>query len=812
MAKRWVMGLLAASLIVARPVRGAEASIKKWSNRVIPLPQQLRVRGSRCVSSRDVALVLPPSEDPLLRTAAGILKPLAAGGKGFEIHLVLTAERSQCPRNLRSSLERVPNKDQAYAIRPVLRGGKFKGLLLAANTPLGLLYAARTLAELVPPPVPPRNTEEFPAVSVLDWPDIAERGEWFGYRGNPSALPDFQWMAERKFNVIELQFPLGFSDDGTPTVTVDRKMIAKAARLGIRIVPIIWHMEDLAETGIFHYYPQLACTPEPGKPLPADYEPGLSFSQPQTIKILSDWMREFLSIPGINEISVWLAEQNLPYLCPGKEPYVREVKGIQEAFERASQGRPGAVLQILTTQGSYPVNDKVLAAASPSTRIIYYDGSRTYNSSRRPMIYPLLGNFARSGRWLGVYPELTGSWRTVFPFTGPQFIHARMKEFADKRLSGMIGYATPSNRYYRFNVTAAAEWSWNSSGRSPRDFAEAYAHSAGIPQPKHFAEWAELVGNVGWDLAGSEVAQRLILDSSERTLFQNFGTHQANVEDLRPMEFGHGLLSEFPDRKSFKADMATAKRALKLAEAEGEAPMADESRSDIGELKLLDGLIKLSETRGLPQEQRPSAAKAALAEIDAAARMLSASVYQWGMAVNPLPQNALPSRLLDTVDFASNLANTAWEVGRQLGIKDPYPAYRLRRVRDWNAEDIPPGTSTTLWANITPLLDGPGNYDVQFHFLDGTVGLDVHSVALVPGPARSAKAPLDEARWNFLVGRYNRRVDYWISVPKGGASSWKSGEPLFLRMKVSAPSPTIPKGVTNKRTSQGVILMRKSWR
>ena len=50
------------------------------------------------------------------------------------------------------------------------------------------------------------------------------------------------------------------------------------------------------------------------------------------------------------------------------------MKGIQEAFEKARQGRPGVTLQILTTQGSYAVNDKILAAASPETRIVYYDG------------------------------------------------------------------------------------------------------------------------------------------------------------------------------------------------------------------------------------------------------------------------------------------------------------------------------------------------------------------------------------------------------------------------------------------------------
>ena len=268
------------------------------------------------------------------------------------------------------------------------------------------------------------------------------------------------------------------------------------------------------------------------------------------------------------------------------------------------------------------MNDKILAAASPETKIIYYDGGRTYDSSHRPMIYPLLEDFARSGRWLGVYPQLTSSWRTVFPFTGPQFMRARMNEFVDKRLNAMIGYAAPSNRYYEFNVTAAAEWSWNSRGRSPRDFAEAYARWTGISHPERFGEWADLIGEVGWDLAGSRVVEGLILP--EEALFESAQKSRAyKLNDLQEMRFGQGLLSEFPDRKHFEARLASAARALKLAETEGDERMVDESRSVIGALHLLDGLIELSDTKGLPEAKKQAAAQGALTQIDAAARMLT---------------------------------------------------------------------------------------------------------------------------------------------------------------------------------------------
>jgi hypothetical protein len=786
---------------VAGIVRAEDASLRKWSSRVIPLPKQIQIRGSRFVAPSDVVLRLPRSDDPLVKTAAATLQPLAQGHQGFEIRMVLTTEGALCPPRIRMALARLPNPGQAYAIQAEEECGRFSGLILAANTPLGLLYAARTLAQLLSPPSRPGESVEFPRLTLLDWPDLAERGEWFG----GTHFPDFQWMADRKFNVIEIQPDLGFDGDGSPRANLDQKLVDKAAKLGIQVLPIIWHMEQLAGTGLFRYHPEVASTPDPSKPLPTDYEPGVCFSQPKTIEILSAWMRQFLATAGVKEIMVWVSEDAAPCfcrLCKGAEPYGNEVKGIQEAFERARRGRPGVTLQILTTQGSYAVNDKILAAAAPGTRIVYYDGSRTYDSSRRPMIYPLLEHYVRSGHWLGVYPQLTSSWRTVFPFTGPQFIRARMQEFVDKRLSGVFGYATPSNRYYDFNVSAAAEWAWNSRGRSPREFSEVYAQRAGVRNPQRFGEWAVAMGEVGWDLAGSRAIQRLIMTG--QALFndkQYRGAHQ--LQDLQPMQYGQGFIGEFPNRQYFQARVALAARALGLAEAEGDERMVDESRCVLGALYLLEGLVDLSSARDLSGDGKLAAATAALAKIDDAARVLTNSIYRWGTTVNPLPEDALPSRLRDTVDFASAVASAAWEMGRGLGIKDPHPAYRLRPLREWRTEDLATGAPVLLRADAAGLISGPGTYIVRFQFLDGNVGLDVHSVSVFANRNHDDERLLAAAPWSSHVSAY---VDYWLTLPETGANT----EGLrFLQMEVSLPP---ARKATDQVRSHGVVLIGKSWR
>jgi len=451
------------------------------------------------------------------------------------------------------------------------------------------------------------------------------------------------------------------------------------------------------------------------------------------------------------------------------------------------------------------VNDKILAAAAPGTRIVYYDGSRTYDSSRRPMIYPLLERYARSGHWLGVYPQLTSSWRTVFPFTGPQFMQARMQEFVDKRLNGVFGYATPSNRYYEFNVTAAAEWAWNSRGRSPREFSEVYAQRAGVDHPQRFGEWAVAMGEVGWDLAGSRAIQRLIMPG--QALFndkQYRGGHQ--LQDLQPMQFGQGFIGEFPNRQYFQARVALAAHALELAEAEGDERMVDESRCVLGALHLLEGLVDLSGARDLSGDRKQTAATAALAKIDDAARGLTNSVYRWGTTVNPLPEEALPSRLRDTVDFASAVASAAWEIGRDLGIKDPHPAYRLRQLREWETADLATAAPVLLRADAGGFILGPGAYNVRFQFVDGNVGLDVHSVSLFAIRNHDDERLLAAAPWTSHVNAY---VDYWLTLPVAGANAGSLGGPVFLQMEVSLPP---ARKATDQPRSHGVVLIGKSWR
>ncbi len=803
-----VVGLLAAAgagLALSVSAQQA-ASSRDWSKRVIPLPKKMDIARADTAAfpSDEIFLAMPRLNDPLLETAGRLLRRFARGRRGFQIRLTLTD--GSCPDKIRLAIRDLPNRDQAYAIEPLVERGRLTGLILAANTPLGLLYAARTLDQLVALPEPPDQKIKLPKVSIVDWPDLAERGEWGG-----NAAKDLAWLAERKLNVIEVHPKLGFNEDGSPSAELDRDMLAEGSRVGVKIVPIILHLEQLAGTGLFKHHPETAATPDPSKPLPTDYAPGVCFSSPKTVDLLAGWMGLLLDLPGVSEVDVWLSETESGCFCPdclGRNPFVMETRGITSAFEKARTGRPKAALRILLTQASYDSNGLILEAVRPDTKVIYYDGGRTYDSSHKPMITPLLADFARR-RWLGVYPQLTNSWRTVFPFSGPQFILARMQEFAAKGLASMIGYATPSNRYYDFNVTAAAEWSWSARGRSVREFAEAYAARRGFPQPAKFAEWLEKAGDVGWKLAGSRAVERLIFGAGGQSFVDGRIQPGRSSALLKNLKFGGDLFAEFPDEKDFGESLVRARAGHRLAQEAGDPRVTDESECVLGMMEFLASLEEAAGAWRAAGEPDKSALEKALRNIDITAQKLTASVYRWGMRANPLPHPELSSRFRDTVGFAASTADQVWRLAAGAGIEDPQPDYRRRSALTWTEKDFAGGPTAALRTDITDLLSGAGEYDVTLQFLEGASGISVRAVSLSRGATPEAAGEIDADRWDFKIGRWDNYIDYWLTLSPEKAAAAKEGDRYFLEVELTGPPAELP---AERRTTSGFAAVRRSWR
>ncbi|UCH35390.1 MAG: hypothetical protein JSV65_03300 [Armatimonadota bacterium] len=731
-----------------------------WAVRVIPLPQEMTITGGLATTAVRIHVVPPAESPPPVVTALEIIRSFALGGEDSpcRIRLALSSDGdARLPDGLAARFSALPNSDQAYAILSRETDGGAE-IVLAANAPLGLLYAARTLQRLISPPseVAPDTPLALPLGEIVDWPDIAERGQWGG-----NAASDFAWMAQRKLNVVELHAGAGCDENGQPTIHFDRAKITEGEGLGVKVVPILSHLEQLTRGGL-KGWEDCYGTPSEERAKRSDFYPVLCMSKPRTWDLIAQWLKGIAAVPGVRDIMVWLSEEATPCFCEecaGKDPYALEVAAIVAGFRQAQeQVNPDARLRILTTQGSYSVNDKILEAAPRDVGVSYYDGGRTYDSSHHPMIYPLLEEFARSGRWLGVYPQVTNAWRTVFPWTGPQFVHARMDEFATKGLSNVICYAVPSNRFHEFNVTAAAEWSWNHNGRSPREFARAYACAVGVANIEAFADWADKIGPVGWDIAGSRLFLNLIYNPALAV--------GRDVPLDHRFESGPEVLSE----EQIQRDLAQAREALAIARRLDLPDAVDETEITIASVKLLRSLYRLShlpaDAQAVSSDEIRAAADA-LDTLDQCAAVTSSRLRRWGERVCARSGGSMPDRLLDTLHVAPRAAAvTRGIIGAQLGIAAPPFAFGYWELGQWSAEDFADGPQQTLTFDATPYITQPGEYVVCFDFIDSAYGTDVKSVVVVAVEGDTRRRVLPGRDPTGRVSMWERWLDVSVPVPE----------------------------------------------
>lgn len=769
--------------------------------RVIPLPKQAAIVGGVWLRGDRIGIAAP-SEEPPIRTAVQILQERIPGASAaanptapFTLRLIVEPHDAE--------LAGLPNADQAYRIRLT-----DAGLELTGVTAVGVLYAARTLAQLIgDAPMPDGSTRvEVPLVTILDWPDLAERGQWGG-----DAAWDLERTAALKLNLVEVGVMPGFDEQGKLRLTRITPEIDAAARaLGVKALPYVPHLGDLGKTtNIFRWRPELMGVPDPGQPLPPDYKPSLCFSKPAAAAFLAELMDEIIRTLHADELNIWLTEEGVPCFCDdcrGQNTYVLEARLLAAAYRLVKAQHPRFALRILLTQGSYPVNDQVLAELPPDMGATYYSGVHTYDSSHRPMIYDLLEGYIARGGWLGVYPQLDNSWRTVFPFTGPQFIRARMTEFVNKGLRSVTGYATPSNRFWECNVAGLAEWSWNAAGRDEHAFARAWATRRGMADVAGFARWAGLIGPLGWDLAGSRFPMRLFWDPATTIL-----------DGTTEMAFGDGLLAEIPSAEHLQANIAAAREALALAQTLGEPACLAESQVVLNAYLFLQALKTISDALRPPpptppDRSRAAALPAALAALDAAAEALVVGLWEWACQVYaPTPQKP-PHRLEETMAVFAQVVTEAYRVAGRLGIADPRPAYRDRPLGGWSAADFPT-PEAALRFDASDLLVGPGPYRVTFRFTGGAYGLDILAVSFLEASDAGERelARIEPKAYGYgdsppppHVGRYEAWNDVRLDLPEVKPDARVLVQAIVRGIPADAPA--------DRRTCHGEALLRRAWR
>lgn len=717
-----IVGVLVGVLVAG----GAQAAVpaaecKAWVRHLIPLPKQIAFEGTAQVAAADVAVLgrfeakcdVAAEAVKLVGKALGQGEPVAKGR--FTVALALCDKAGKCQGQAVAGAEKLaklPNWEQAYVIVP----GK-NALTVAALDERGLYYGALTLSQLLPVKMGAGKLT-VPLVRVMDWPDLAERGEWGG-----NCASDVEWMSSVKMNLAEVQVQCGFDEAGVGTAAFKPELIEQGRLRAFKIVPIIAHLDQ--QMGVFTRYPEVKGQGKASQPVPTVH--AICFSQPRATQMTGEWMAALAKLPHVSDICIWLSEDAVQCECdPCKAAgqFTLETRACVAAWRKAKEVNPDVKLRILLTQGSYKFNDKVLAEAPPDVNISYYDGGRTYDSSRDPMIYPLLEDFAKSGRWLGVYPQITASWRIVCPWSGPQFIKARMMEFVDKKLTNLCAYATPHNRLYDFNVTASAEWSWNAHGRDEREFAAAWATRRGVKDPEKAADWAVKLGPVGWDVYGSGVP------------YPYFFAHVGDVIRNRgKFTLGKGPFRYFPDEQHIKDDLAICAAATKLAGELGDPWIIAETQVIGGYVTMLAKARDISELTARatpPSEAERQGLSHDLFALAQAGRDVNEGLNAWEAASL---DGKIGGRLSDTREVTDSTIATISTALLPFGVRNALAPYLTAEVGQYKSDDFEEKQAITKTIEVTPRVFGSGTYQVRFVHTAGWNGASTSFVGLYCAPA-----------------------------------------------------------------------------
>ncbi|MCE5239903.1 hypothetical protein LLH23_15665 [bacterium] len=709
----------------AAPLSAAEAAA--WQQWLVPLPKEADLTGKRTVPLADLRLKLPAQPTELDQCLAAELAAALGDRAGAKLDLLspagkATLDFTRTPA-ARTALAGKRNADQGYVLIAAATFARCDAL-----TDVGSYYGMKTLKQLLLSSLRGTGaaaTVDLPLGRILDWPDLEERGQWGG-----TCTQDLEALSDLKSNLIELHAKLKVDEQGVPQATMDTEVMARARRHAVRIVPIIHHLEQLPGTGMFQAYPQLAAVDAPSTNPSVR---NVCFSRPEIVKVVGGWMADLGQIPGVSEVMVWLSEEGKGCQCEQCKQVDRfesEVRALTAAWNEAKKTCPKLGLRVLLTQFSYPSNDKVLAALAPGMKVSYYHGGLTYNTERKPMIYPLLEDYVQRSGWMGVYPTLSSSWLTVAPFSNPEFTHARLTEFVDKGLTCLVAYIVPTAAYYQVNTEGGLEWAWNAHGRTRQEFATSFAVRHGFKDPAQFVQWTELIGPPAWDLYASNYPY-----------LESWGKPTVQVAAGRmKLALGTSMFSCFKTPEQFTTNISRCDEALKVATALGEPQFILETEIVRAYTQVLQGVYQLGQIlprsagaqgdKGLAPEDREAAGKW-FHQCQTALDLLQADYPKWHEACNAGAGGKAPERFSRTAQLMEQLAADLGDLMAKHGFTDEGKPYRMHQIGSWKSEEFKEARSQSRRLDVTLYVAGPGKYWFRPIYRSGLLGLVCTQARLV---------------------------------------------------------------------------------
>ncbi len=611
----------------AERVTVTPSEAQAWVRHTVPLPKSISIPAKTPIAADKVAVTTAGGSDVVVTQPCKELRESMGldGGAAnppqpdFTIRLQIGGPEA-------APLQSLKNSDQAYLIYPEPDD---IALRVVALTSRGLYYGVKTLQQLIGPTLA-GGSVQIPLLSVTDWPDMTDRGMWGG-----DSFLCLRWMADRKMNLDE-QVAARTVDPTTKVADAypksGRETLGTEGPLyGIKPSHAIPHMELHGNTGVFQAYPNLVAV--------NGSDGSWCYSQPQAVDVLAAWIMALKNQPYAQDVSVWMSE-NLSKggckcsQCSRYNRDVLEAQTIVSAWQRAKLTLGNFGLRLLTSEETRDSNAAIFQAIPTDTKIWYYDSLYTYSTGRMPIVSTDVANLASSGRYAGIVPNISAFVPILQPFSCAQFARYRMNEFVDKKLSGMIGYATPTIRHTRFTVEGAAEWSWNAKGRSTREFAASWAVRQGLSDPEKFADWSEALGPVEWDIYGSDWPR------SETRSYPgpvSSRLYSGTLPSLGTINGSYrGPWGEIKTLQQLNDDVTATIRALRLAREMGIQEFIYESLVANGHICALKALYELKQLvrGGVVSEADREAANAQFRLYAGALRQVIDALQKWDACVS----------------------------------------------------------------------------------------------------------------------------------------------------------------------------------
>ncbi len=498
-------GLLAGMIPVLaqdQPVGGI-----RWSDYLIPLPQELAVSGEARLAPGQLGLATAPDASAMVVEAVNELRAAyqarsgqAPTGADFVIQIGRLDAQGRLNGQAVTGADRLKQTrypDQAYLIRPA----GTNGLLAAGWHDKGVFYAVQTLSQLLLARTEP-GAAVVPLAEITDWPDMDERGPWNIEYAAPGFIP---WMAALKLNLTICWPRPAFKKDmpvSFPPGQIPLDQIRAAALRAFLLLPHTPHPDYFWQFGFTNAYPELVGQGDSALhhmaklyPSPNQFEQCRApcASHPGFARVMDEMVQDAAE-QGVPELSIWLSEFT-PQQCgcaeclrDGPRQFQLETQASVAALMRAREKHPAFTGRICFT--FLRMEDHYVKALEECLAMIPPEGIRVeaHYSPKQPIL-----DYAAKGGWVASYDGLFLN-RTWSRFDLGSDMRHSISNLLSKHYSGVVCLDARNNAEFSqvwgdFQYHTLAEWTWNARGRGPRELAAAWATRRGLASPEKFGDW-----------------------------------------------------------------------------------------------------------------------------------------------------------------------------------------------------------------------------------------------------------------------------------------------------------------------------------